>query len=202
MNIKEAKALFKDNFIGLNEIKSINNKLKINLPNKNPELNIKLDDIDPNEYILILGTEELTNSKKLNIKEFVKIFGYQYDENYASFYNQDWYLEEEFVNKGLSNKWYLIQKYIPDNTRGFQPSIEAKSFLPSAILCVYTFFIWSILRQEYLWGNDYVWCSDIDRHGDQIYVGKYHDLDNLKRSGFSIHRHLSIKNNYGVIKSI
>ena len=34
VNIKEAKALFKDNFIGLNEIKSINNKLKINLPNK------------------------------------------------------------------------------------------------------------------------------------------------------------------------
>ena len=71
MNIKEAKALFKDNFIGLNEIRSINNKLKINLPNKNPELNIELDDIDPNEYILIL-TEELTNSKKLNIKELSK----------------------------------------------------------------------------------------------------------------------------------
>ena len=76
----------------MNEIKSINNKLKINLPNKNPELNIELDDIDPNEYILILGTEELTKLKKLNIKEFVKIFGYQYDENSASFYNQDWYL--------------------------------------------------------------------------------------------------------------
>ena len=42
--IEEVKT-FKDNFIGLDEIRSINNKLKINLPNKNPELNIELDDM-------------------------------------------------------------------------------------------------------------------------------------------------------------
>ena len=116
--------------------------------------------------------------------------------------NQDWYLEEEFAKVSLENRWYLIQKNIEDDTRGKEPNSKSELNLPSAILCVYTFMIWWLLRGELLWPNDFIWCSDFDKHGDRIYVGKYLDTDKLERSGFSIHRHLSIKNNYGMIKSI
>lgn len=52
---------------------------------------------------------------------------------------------------------------------------------------------------EKLWDNDYIWCSDTYNNGDQIYVGRYTDLSGLNADGFEIHRHLKIKNNYGVI---
>ena len=47
--------------------------------------------------------------------------------------------------------------------------------------------------------NDYVWCSDVDDKGDQIYVGRYTDASGLNADGFEIHRHLRIKQNYGVV---
>ena len=52
---------------------------------------------------------------------------------------------------------------------------------------------------EILWPNDYIWCSDTDSHNDQIYVGKIIDNDNLSKTDFSVHRHLSVKLNYGSI---
>ena len=35
-------------------------------------------------------------------------------------------------------------------------------------------------------------------NSDQIYVGRYIDPIKINKNGFSIHRHLKIKNNYGI----
>jgi hypothetical protein len=96
----------------------------------------------------------------------------------------------------------LIQKTIAENNRGNAPNEKIENLLPSSTLCAYTFFVWWLLRHEILWPNDFVWCNDKDKYGDRIYVGKFIDKDNINRSGFSIHRHLSIKKNYGSIISL
>tara|TARA_B100000575_G_scaffold46581_1_gene33748 strand:+ start:35083 stop:35688 length:606 start_codon:yes stop_codon:yes gene_type:complete len=201
MKQEDAKKIFKTNFIGTEELNSIS-KINFNIPEKANDINMNFDGIDPDKYLLILGCKTLSDNSVLNVDSFIKKFGYKYDINSICFYNQDWYLKEDFIFNSLTDKWYLIQKNIPDETRGLEPISSYISNLPSAILCVYTFFIWWLLKGETLWANDYIWCSDFDRYGDRIYVGKYLDKDNKERSGFSIHRHLSIKQNYGSIKSI
>ena len=74
--------------------------------------------INPNDYILILGIEKLNNNDILNIENLVSIFGVQPKNKSVSFYNQDWYLGEEFAQLSLSNKWYLIQKKVILNFLG------------------------------------------------------------------------------------
>lgn len=50
-----------------------------------------------------------------------------------------------------------------------------------------------------LWKHDFVWCSDMDHNGDRIYVGKYHDISGVNKNGFSIHRHLALRECYASI---
>ena len=144
---------------------------------QNPNINIDLSSINPNDYILILGIKKLNDNSSLNLKKLVSIFGFKSSSNNASFYNQDWYYKEKFTETCLSDKWYLVQKKVIDKTRGINPESLNDKDLPSSILCAYTFFSWWLLRKELLWKNDFIWCSDQDRHGDRIYVGKYLDLD-------------------------
>ena len=201
MKQEDARKIFKSNFIGTEELNSIS-KLSLNIPKQASYVNIDINGKDPDKYLLVLGCKRLSDNSILDVASFIKKFGYKYDYNSVCFYNQDWYLKENFILNSLADKWYLVEKDVPDETRGLQPSSSSNSNLPSTILCVYTFFIWWLLKGETIWPNDYIWCSDFDRYGDRIYVGKYLDKDNKERSGFSIHRHLSIKQNYGSIKSI
>ena len=45
----------------------------------------------------------------------------------------------------------------------------------------------------------FIWCNDVDANGDRIYVGRYFDPLGISKNGFSVHRQLRIKNNYGCI---
>jgi hypothetical protein len=120
------------------------------------------------------------------------------------FYNQDWYLKENFIDDTLENKWYLIRKNVFEDTRAMQPNelIEKGISLPSAILCTYTFFSYYCYNKDLLWKYDFVWCSDMDHNGDRIYVGKYRDIDGINKNGFSIHRHLALRDCYSAINTI
>ncbi|MDA7798109.1 hypothetical protein N8959_01410 [bacterium] len=202
MDINKAKKIFKGNFIGPDKLNAICNNLNFNLPSKTPKIDIDITGINPMDYILILGVDILEDNTPINIKKLFSIFGIQSSTKKIGFYNQDWYLDEQFAKVNLSNKWYLVQKNVNETTRGKLPENNHEKYLPSAILCSYTFFIWWLIKGEILWKNDFIWCSDEDRHGDRVYVGKYLDQDDNSRSGFSIHRHLKIKSNYGCIKSL
>jgi hypothetical protein len=192
----EYKKKLGKNFIGPEEINSscgdilfFNDMDKIPIPHK-------LEEIDTNQ-ILILAKPTLKNTKLLTIANLK--FAIENSANYtqANFYNQDWYVNESFFNNNyLELEWHLIPKYLDDQNRGILPNFREAENLPSAILLTYVFFLYAIINGEILWPHDYLWCSDVDNENDQIYVGRYFDSKQIAKSGFSIHRHLSIKKNY------
>jgi hypothetical protein len=182
--LKKVKVLFGKYFFGPDEITKVFNR-DIVIPKIKYDMRSLKKHKDT--HILILGTE-------LSIMDMRYLFCF--DKN-PCFYNQDWYINEDFAKLKLKNKWYLLQKDLSPKTRGKLPNKKHK--LPSAVLTTYTFFVNYIINNEILWENDYVWNSDKDNYGDRIYTGKY---KNDIKDGFNIHRHLSIKNNYGVIKQL
>jgi hypothetical protein len=202
VSVSEAKNLFQNNFFGPEEISNSD----FCIPLLIPEIQYTISELysKRNDYILILGTDKIKSRNTLTLANLRNHFGCNISNDLMpSFYNQDWYVKEDFMNKSLDTRWYLIKKYIIEETRSIIPKFTMQEYnLPSAVLVAYVFFIYWLNRGEILWGNDFVWCSDIDHNGDQIYVGKYFDKEKINKNGFSIHRHLSIKNNYGIINII
>lgn len=203
--IDEARRIFKDNFLGVEELKPFLNRFE---PNVEANLEVpqipwgktQLESLREN-YILILGIPSW-GGKEINIRNLRSVFGINPEESEPCFYNQDWYVNEHFIDETLSLKWYLIRKKVFDDTRAVDPNIlceNAMSF-PPAILCCYAFFAEWFARKEKLWEYDFVWCLDKDHNGDRIYVGKYTDVDGINKSGFSIHRHLALRPCYASIE--
>ncbi len=197
--IIRAKEIMGENFIGANEIENISflfhDQSVPNIPFSEEELIEKKDD-----YLLILGTDRLSDGKPVTIRNLINFFGKDPDVKEPCFYNQDWYDKEEFIDEQMNCEWFLIRKSVYEESRAVQPAELMKSYsFPSAIKCVYAFFVaWQVLDIK-LWYHDFVWCSDIDHNGDRIYVGKYHDVDGVNKNGFSIHRHLALRPCYGCV---
>ena len=204
VTIDTAKFLFGNSFIGKEELQPLFNRMGLGCLSSIdlPEIRYTLSELENcvQDYLLILGVSRL-NGVELNIQTFRNIFGIDPSISEPCFYNQDWYLKEDFINRTLDFRWYLLKKTVISETRAVQPEmLITKDFnFPSAILCTYAFFAYYYWRKEYLWYHDFVWCSDLDHNGDRIYVGKYHDIDGVNKNGFSIHRHLALRSCYGAI---
>tara|TARA_R110000796_G_scaffold146087_1_gene262776 strand:- start:2788 stop:3225 length:438 start_codon:yes stop_codon:yes gene_type:complete len=119
---------------------------------------------------------------------------YLKDTNPNLFYPQDWYENEKFMDESFESGLYTLPKNVLSNSRGKTPSNES---LYPASLIAYIFIMHYKTFNEILWPHDYIWCDNFDSNGDQIYIGRYYDPLGLSKDGFSIHRHLSIKQNYG-----
>lgn len=200
------------NFIGAEELSKVSQLLGIKDPlSMNrvipaiPFQNKKLTELKDN-YILILGFPLFHDESPLTICKFRSFRGTDPKVKEPCLYNQDWYLNESFANEcTLELRWYLVRKRIIEESRGSSINTgETKDpDLPSALLLVYTFFAnYYTNNGEILWPHDYLWCSDLDHNGDQIYTGRYLDPEKINKNGFSIHRHLSIRMNYGIADSI
>lgn len=113
-------------------------------------------------------------------------------------------MNEDFIYKTLDLRWYLLKRDVLEDSRAVQPDELLKNnvIFPNAILCVYTFWAYYYARHVKLWYYDFVWCNDTDHNGDRIYVGKYHDIDGMNKDGFSIHRHLALRNCYSSINCL
>ncbi|MBU1145326.1 MAG: hypothetical protein KJ971_05670 [Firmicutes bacterium] len=214
-SLKDAKKIMGPNFIGPAELKSIESEMGIFLPSdilKNPP-NIQFDEdflkTIKSDYILILGIPYYKDKTPLTIVKMRKHFGWDPDNSEPCFYNQDWYVNEKFAQKGiLELDWYLIRKEVYEDSRGFDSTEiikknHSKQMLPFAVLLAYVFFSYYLLNNgEILWKHDFLWCYDTDHIGDQIYVGKYVDSQGMNKNGFSIHRHLKISKLYSYVDSL
>ena len=204
--IEQAKLLFGSNFIGSDELKPLFERMGFLFSSiQMPEIQYSLDDLKKysKDYILILGISELEGTK-LSIANFRECFGMNSAISEPCFYNQDWYMNEEFIHDSLQLRWYLLRKNEIESSRAVQPTELLKEHInfPTAILSVYTFFAYYYAKKEILWHHDFIWCNDTDHNGDRIYVGKYHDVDGVNKNGFSIHRHLALRKCYAAIKQI
>ena len=207
MERETVKKLFGKNFIGKEELKPFFKVLafgEIDIQ----ESHIQYSDVDLQKaasegYILIYGADGI-NEQNITLKFLREKFGVNPDESEPCFYNQDWYMKEDFMDLTLDNRWYLIKKDVFEESRAVMPGDLTQKGLvfPPAILCGYTFFVYYYARNEYLWWHDFVWCCDTDHNGDRIYVGKYHDIDGVNKNGLSIHRHLALRPCYGSVNYI
>lgn len=203
--ITQARDLFGTNFIGLEELCPLFEKMGLPLVNiQVPDIHYSLNDLKKysKDYLLILGIPK-SGDTELSIANFRRCFGVNPDVSEPCFYNQDWYMNEEFIHHTLELRWYLLKKNVMEKSRAVQPTELLKNLkFPTAILCVYTFFAYYYARNELLWLHDFIWCDDTDHNGDRIYVGKYHDIDGINKNGFSIHRHLALRDCYAAIMQI
>jgi hypothetical protein len=208
--IARARKILKENFIGPDELKSIATKLGICYSGVQDTFTSVIPFSDEylstlnDEYLLILGVPNFKDQTPLSIVKMRNHFGWDPEIGEPCFYNQDWYFREKFANSCTIDKnWYLIRKSVCEDSRGLEVAKNALKLshnaLPSALLLTYVFFCVFFIQNRVLWENDYVWCDDTDHNGDRIYVGRYKDKQGINKNGFSIHRHLSITNEYGVI---
>lgn len=201
MEEPEAKRILNSNFIGSEELKKINNAFSVAVPEKIPPVLFKQKELEVHKdtHLLLLCVPQFADGNDITIetiKKKIAMFNGQ-----PCFYNQDWYLEEQFIRKPLNLKWLLISKNLLDESRAMPADRVISTYkLNSAVELTYAFFVnYFVTHGEKLWNTDYVWCSDMDDKGDQIYIGRYTDASGLNKDGFEIHRHLKIKNNYGVV---
>lgn len=204
--IKNTKTIFlkrilRNNYIGKEELNKIVNHFSVRIPACIPEIPFNRQEIieKQNTHLLLLCVPYFLNGEKITInamRKRINLF-----KGLPCFYNQDWYLKEQFIYKPLELKWLLVAKNLMDESRGMTvDSILSRYKLHSAVELTFAFFAnYFINNGEKLWNNDYVWCSDVDDKGDQIYIGRYTDASGLNKDGFEIHRHLRIKSNYGVV---
>ncbi len=174
------------------------------MPKQVPEILYSLAELKAysKDYLLVLGTTTMASGEPLSLLSLRAHFGFDPDSSEPCFYNQDWYMKETFMSRTLSDQWYMLRRSVFEGSRAKSPEIKGKDYkLPSAVQCAYVFFINFFCTGEYLWIHDFVWCDDSDHNGDRIYVGKYHDVTGINKNGFSIHRHLALRQWYGFIDS-
>ncbi len=196
-----AQKIMGENLIGPEDIHSIK-VMQFHLPEVIPSIPFSADYLKSrkDDYYLLLGVQQYDDGIPVTIRNLVKVFGKDPALKEPCFYNQDWYEKEAFIDTVLNEGWFMIRKNVYDESRGAQPEelISRYSF-PSAISCCFAFFTAWLCRDTKLWYHDYVWCIDTDHNGDRVYVGKYHDVDGVNKNGFSIHRHLALRDCYGCI---
>jgi len=199
------KQLFGHNLIGPDELKSLLAKLGWGADISVPELNYPEEQLKQcaKDYLLVMGVPEI-GGRPVTIRTLREAFGFDPDESEPCFYNQDWYMHEDFIDRTLQSRWYLVRKQVVESSRAVMPEqlMENRYAFPSAILCAFAFFAYYFHYGEHLWYHDFVWCSDTDHNGDRIYVGKYHDVDGVNKNGFSVHRHLALRQCYAAVNCL
>ena len=199
--IDRLKQLFGKNLIGPDEVKPLVERIGVG-EIAIPELNYSLEELEQyaKDYLLVMGLPSV-GGKPVTIRTLREVFGVDPDVSEPCFYNQDWYMHEDFIDRQMDARWYLLRKEVVEASRAVMPEqLMAEDYaFPTAILCAYAFFAYWFCYDEKLWYHDFVWCSDTDHNGDRIYVGKYHDVDGVNKNGFSVHRHLALRSCYAAV---
>lgn len=206
MNYTEAKKIMGKNFIGPEELSSLSEEINILPVRTAPPVPYDAKTLKKvsRDFVLVLGVSKTALGSPLTLNALRDCFGLDPAKGEPCFYNQDWYVREKFADKTtLKKQWYLIRKHVTQESRGVRPDVIEQKLkkdeeFPTAILTAFTFFAYYLLNKKaLLWKHDFIWCSDKDSNGDRIYTGRYADPKKMNKNGFNIHRHLSIRPNYG-----
>lgn len=196
------RQLFGRNLIGPNELRPLLERLGWGTDISVPELNYTMDELEAcaADYLLVMGLPSI-GSRPVTIRTLREVFGVDPDASEPCFYNQDWYMHEDFIDCQMDARWYLLRKEVVEASRAVIPEqlMAADYVFPTAILCAFAFFAYWFYYGDKLWYHDFVWCCDTDHNGDRIYVGKYHDVDGVNKNGLSVHRHLALRNCYAAV---
>ena len=205
-DLKSAQKIMGNNFIGPDDLKGISDIMGVEIPAVIPDIRFSPEELEAkkDKCMLIFVVGKLKNGSPLCINALRTKFGIDPDIFEPCFYNQDWYVREDFANGTIKEEWYLIRKFEVKPLNGTDPqvvsnSINSNNYFIPAILGVYVFFSWYFIKKEILWKDMYFWCSDRDNLGDMIYIGRYTDNIGIKKNGFEIHRHLKIRDHYKFI---
>jgi hypothetical protein len=214
VDLTKARAIMGEHFIGPEELERIADDFGICRPR---ELDVPVPQIRYSERclrelkdnsILILGAPCDRDSKPLTINRMRRLLGTDPDNSEPCFYNQDWYLREDFAGKrALGFDWYVISRNVKEESRGHsaddsQALLSVREQLPSAVLTAFTFFANYLLNGEVLWKHDFIWCQDTDHNADRVYTGRYIDPLGINKNGFNVHRYLKISSFYGTAPQI
>jgi hypothetical protein len=112
----------------------------------------------------------------------------------ALFYDQSWYLDEEFVRieaPGLAGPALDDREPAPlspptDVLRGVTPD-AAHDPLPHAVTLA---LLYVAHPDDVVW-HSYLWTRDCDHLGQRVYVGS-------NGKGLEIHRHIHLTNRFGI----
>lgn len=203
--INTAKEVFKKDFIGYDEILQISKTSKL-IPREDempiiPYTEEELITFEKNDYFLLLGVSYSNVNTPVTLKLMRSLWGINPQASEPCFYNQDWYLNENFFSDQMVlRKWYLFKKNVIPESRGkLILDLPSTTHNPYACECAYAFFMYYFYNNKAIWPYDYIWCLDRDTNSDQVYVGRYFDKNGINSNGFSIHRFLTINNSYGSI---
>ena len=199
------RQLFGQNLIGPDELQPLIERLGWGVDVTVPDMNYTKEQLEDssNDYLLVMGVPAI-GGRAVTIRHLREAFGIDPEQGEPCFYNQDWYMHEDFIDRPLESRWYLLRKQVVEESRAVMPDqlIAANYVFPSAVLCAFAFFACWLCYGEKLWWHDFVWCCDTDHNGDRIYVGKYHDVDGVNKNGFSVHRHLALRQCYATVNTI
>ncbi len=201
VSIDIARKIMGNGIIGPDELQKAKN-LGLMVPEITPSIMFSPDELEQkkDDYLLVLGLSRFINGESVTIRNLLGIFGKDPEISEPCFYNQDWYVNERFIDIPMADGWFFIRKKVYETSRAVQPVELMKKYqFPLAVTCVYSFFVAWLALGEKLWLHDFVWCDDTDHNGDRIYVGKYNDVDGINKNGFSIHRHLALRDCYACI---
>lgn len=207
LSISDAHSIFGADFIGPDEIDKIARHLQVAQPLWQqidlPVIPFSQEELEEKRgsHILALLMPFRIGETGFSLVHLRNVFGTDPSIEEPCFYNQDWYLNEQFAKKcTVELKWQLFSKEVIGGSKGKSEGYVSQQKLPTALTCAYIFFAYYFLNKEVLWQKNFIWCSDKDANGDRIYVGRYIDPLGIAKNGFSIHRHLSITPVYGCVE--
>lgn len=206
-----AREIMGMNFIGPDEILRHASKLGVKAPSAQrdeiPVIHYGHDLLErvARSHILVMTVPRAFDGRPLTLNAMRTFLGTDPSKSEPCFYDQDWYVREEFARTFESSaSWHLVGRELLEFSKGLDPAaIHQGVQLPSALLAAFTFFSYYFVSGgDRLWEHEFIWCSDTDHNGDQVYVGRYSDPMGMNKSGFNIHRHLRLRKNYGAVEVI
>ena len=139
--VEEAKWIMGNSFIGIDELKSVPEGFKIKADSIEIPFSVEELSLKKGTHVLIYCPQDFADGTAISIQSIrtnIEKMGCKT----PVFYNQDWYLKEDFYKVVIERPhWLLLQKTVDDSTRGVLPEkIEAQYYLPIAAELTFAFF--------------------------------------------------------------